>query len=63
MWNLRKKAMNIGEGKKNKIRGKPEKEANHKRLLTIENKLRVAEREWGGGAKWVIGIKRGYLLR
>ena len=41
-------------------RGKTEREANHKGLLTIENRLRVAGgevgREW---AKWVVGIKEG----
>ena len=45
--------MNIGKGKK-----KREREANHKRLLTIENKLRIAGGEVGKGwAKWVMGIK------
>ena len=40
---------------KNKI--KTEREANHKRPLNTENKLKVD----GGGewAKWVMGIKRG----
>ena len=43
-----------GKGKKR------EREANHKRLLTLENKGRVAEGEVGGGwAKWVMGIKEG----
>jgi len=37
--------MNIGEGRKEKKR---EKEANHKRLLTTENKLRVAGGRWVG---------------
>ena len=34
---------------------KTEREANHKRLLNTENKLRVARREMGGGGrvKWV----------
>ena len=37
-----------------------EKEANHKRLLTIEDKLRVAGGEVGGGwGNWVMGIKEG----
>ena len=32
--------------------------ANHKRLLTIQNKMRVNVKEMGGGwAKWVVGIK------
>ena len=44
--------MNIGEGK---IK---ERETNHKRLLTVENKLRVDGGEVGGRrAKWVLGIK------
>ena len=35
-------------------------EANHKRLLTIENKLRVARGEVGGGwAKLMMDIKEG----
>jgi len=50
--------MNLGEGRKNKI--KAESEANHNRLLTITNKLRVAGGEEGGGcAKWVMCIKGG----
>ena len=45
--------MNIEEGKKIKT----EREANHKRLLNTENKLRVVRGEVGGGwAKWVMGI-------
>ena len=43
--------MNIWEGKK-----KREREANHKGLLTTENKLRV---DGGGWARWVMGIKEG----
>ena len=39
--------MNIGKGKKNKI--KTEREANPKRLLNTENKLRVAGGEGVGG--------------
>ena len=42
--NLRKQ-MTIGTGTKNK----KNREANHKRLLTIGNKLRVAGREVDGG--------------
>ena len=38
--------MNIGEGRKNNI--KTEREPNHKRLLNIENKLRV---DGGGGER------------
>jgi len=49
--------MNIGKGSKKKER---EREANHKRLLTIEKKLRVSGGEVGGGwAQWVMGIKEG----
>ena len=48
--------MNILERvKKKKERGK-----NHKRLLRIENKLRIAGGEVGRGwARWVMGIKEG----
>ena len=53
MWNLRNKQINIGEGDKR------EREAKHKRLLMIENKLRVDGGRWGGWAKWVMGIKEG----
>ena len=46
--------MNIGEGKKK------ETEANHKRLVTLANKLRVAGGEVGRGwAGWVIDIEEG----
>ena len=38
--------MNIGKGRKRKI--KTEREANHKRLLNTENKPRVAGRLVGG---------------
>ena len=46
--------MGEGKGEKKLQRGK---EANHKRLLKTENKLRVD----GGGrrGKWVIGIEEG----
>ena len=37
--------MNIGEGRKNKI--KTEREADHKRFLNTQNKLRVAVGEVG----------------
>ena len=41
-------------------RGQKEREANHKRLLTIENKLSVDGGELGGGwARWRMGIKEG----
>ena len=60
MWNLRNKQMNIGEGKEKENKRKTEREANHKRLLTIGNKLRVAEAEWTEGwGNWVMGIKKG----
>ena len=37
---------------------KTERETNHKRLLTLGNKLRVAGREVGSGwGNWVMGIK------
>ena len=42
--------MNLEEG------GKREKDANHKRILTIENKLRVDGGRW---VKWVMGIDEG----
>ena len=39
---------------------KTEREINHKRPLTIGNKLRVAGGEAGvGWPKWVMGIKEG----
>ena len=44
--------MNIREGGK-------KREANHKRLLTIKNKLRVDGGRENGWAKWVMGIKEG----
>ena len=58
MWNLRNTTDGHGEGKKNKI--KTDREANHKRLLNTENRLRVIGREVGGGwARGVMGIKEG----
>ena len=39
--------MNIGEGKEKENNIKTEREANHKRLLNIENKLRAAAGEVG----------------
>ena len=55
MWNLRNKTdEHRGRGKKG------EREGNHKRLLTIENKLRVTGGEESGEwAKWVMGTKEG----
>ena len=59
MWNLRNKA-DEHRGRERKINKiKTEREANHKRLLTIELKLRVAGEKVGGWAKWVLGIKEG----
>ena len=46
MWNLRNRT-DEHRGREGKIRKKPEREANHKRLLNTENKLRVAGREVG----------------
>ena len=41
-------------------KGEKEREANHKRYLTIENKLKIDGGEMGGGwAKQVMGIKEG----
>ena len=59
MWNLRNTTDGHGEGKKNNI--KTDREANHKRLLNTENKLRLLDRQWvGEWAKWVMGlIKEG----
>ena len=56
MWILRNLTEDHGggEGKKKLQRGR---EANHKRLLNTENKMRVD----GGGerGKWVMGIEEG----
>ena len=39
------------------MRGQKDREANHKRLLTIENKLRIAGGKVGQGwARWGMGI-------
>ena len=46
MWNLRKKTDEHRGREGNKI--KTEREANHKRLLNTENKLRVARGVLGG---------------
>ena len=52
------KQINIGEGRKNKI--KSEREANHKRLLTLENKLRITGvGGLEGWSNWMMGIKEG----
>ena len=51
--------MNIREGKE-KNKRKTYRETNHKRLLTLRNKLRVAGGVIGGGwNNWVMGIKDG----
>ena len=57
MWNLRNLTEDHGggEGKKKLQRGK---EANHKRLLNTENKLRV-NGGVGDRGKWVMGIEEG----
>ena len=57
MWNLK------SETNEHREEEKKEKEANHKRLITIENKLRIAGRELGRRwVKWVIGIKEALVL-
>ena len=49
MWNLRNKAKDH-RGREEKMKqDKPERETNHKRLLIIGNKLRVAGGELGRG--------------
>ena len=54
MWNLRYKTNEQKGREANKNKG----ETKHKRLLDIENKLRVAGGIVGGGwAKWGRGIK------
>ena len=55
MWILRNKTDEHRGRRKTK-----EREANHKGLLAIENKLRVARRKVGRGwAKCMMGIKEG----
>ena len=52
MWNLRNKTH---EHRGKNVKKKRQKEANHKRLLTIGNKLRVDGVKVGvGWAKWVM---------
>ena len=48
----------MGEGKEENSYKQRGREANHKRLLNTENKLRVdgGVEEWG---KWVMGIEEG----
>lgn len=53
MWNLRKKTdEHVGRG----WEGKGEREINHKRLLMIENKLKVN----GGRWRWMGYMGEGY---
>ena len=53
MWNLINKTVGPrGEGKKKK------REANHKRFLTIVNKLRVDRGRWMGD-----GLNEGWVLQ
>ena len=50
--------MNTREGKGSKNNIKTGKGMKHKRLINMENKLRVTEGLWEGGwAKWIRGIK------
>ena len=49
----------IGEGREKENKMKSERETNHKRLLIIRNKLRVAGEEWLGWGNWVMDIKEG----
>ena len=49
--------MGPGEGKKNRYKQRG-REANHKRLLNIENKLRV-DGGMGERGKWVMGREEG----
>ena len=42
MWNLRTKTDDLWEGKEKQSRIKIERKRNHKRHLTMQNKLRVA---------------------
>ena len=60
MWNIRNSAED-NRGREGKLNGKKsEKETNHDRLQTPENKLRVTEgRGVGGWSNWVMGIKEG----
>ena len=58
MWNLRNKI------EEHMGRGKKEKEANHKKLLAIENKLRVDGGRWVGDGLdgWCI-LRRALVMR
>ena len=59
MWYFRNKTNgHMGRGKRKK-----EKETNHKRLLTMENKLRVNGGSWG--SRWLDGrwvLKRALVM-
>ena len=49
MWNITNSAKD-NRGREGKLNGKKsERETNHERLLTLGNKLRVAERDMGEG--------------
>ena len=48
MWNIRNSTEDL-RGREGKVSGKKSvRETIHRKLLTRENKLRVAEREWWG---------------
>ena len=49
MWSLSSKTEDLAEGREKYSKMKSEKETNHKRLLTIGNKLRVTGGEVGEG--------------
>ena len=56
MWNLGNKT-DEQMGRRGK---RQERETNHKRFLTIENKLRIDKLEVSGRwARWVMGTKEG----
>ena len=48
-----------GRVKKKKSYKQRGREANHKRLLNTENKLRVDGGGWGERGKWVMGTEEG----
>ena len=58
MWILRNLTEDHGGGEGEKKKLQRGKEANHKRLLKTENKLRV-DGGVGGRGKWVMGIEEG----
>ena len=49
MWNIRNRAEDHRGGEEKLNRKKSERGTNHERLLTLGNKLRVAEGLVGGG--------------